>query len=158
MMRAIFNRLFSKVSNQRGFSLVEATLSILLIGFTIMGGIFAIQNSMVGSVKSERYVIAEQLANEKLEMIVADKALLSGGYDDIIASNYPNETITQQGTDFIRRVTVKEVAESDLTTYQSGSGFKKVTVLVYWKENPLGTSKSDYKNVRTSTVLTKFVP
>lgn len=134
--------------NQKGSTLIDSMLSILLIGFSIFGGIYAIQNSLVSSLKSEDYIIAELLANEKLEMIIGDKALSNDHYNAIIAENYPIETIYHNDNvnyKFTRKIIIQEVSESDLSTPESDSGYKKVTVKVSWAENS--------KHIKMATIL-----
>lgn len=92
---------------------------------------------------SEGTTVATQIANEKLEEILADKAYR--GYSYVIDSaNYPEEIIQGEIT---RSVVVTEVSDTDFNTAEEGSGLSKVDVVVKWakdEEVVLTTLVSDY--------------
>jgi type II secretory pathway pseudopilin PulG len=126
--------MMSKIKNQMGMALLESILGTVLFSIGLTGGLFLMQNATRASVNTDFNVIASQFANEKLETIIADKALKGNRYDDIVANNYPNESLTYEGVSnaFVRTVVIEEVDPSNLTTPQAGSGMKKVDVTVQW--------------------------
>lgn len=136
--------------NNTGFTLVETILSTLILSLTLLGNILLVQNISVANVNSNYQITASQLANEKLETIIADNALQGQQYDYITPNNYPNEALdygTQNGF-FTRRVNVTEVAD-DFVTPQFGSKQKKVEVTVTW-------GSLSHQQVTLSTLITNY--
>lgn len=137
-------------ANQRGFSLIEAALSTVILAMGLMVGIMVTHQTTVANANTDFHIIATQLANEKMESIIADSYLQASQYDYIIGTNYPDEDIDYGShTDvFERTVSITEVAD-DLTTAQSNSGYKKVDVNVTW-------GVEAYEQVSISTLLTNY--
>ena len=123
-------RLRIKKMNPAGFTFIEVLLATVLLGIGITGGLTLVQSSTLNSLDNESHVNANQLAHQKMESIIADKSFK--GYASIISSNYPSETLASPYTGYTRTTTITEVQEADLTTPQTGSGFKKVDVKVSW--------------------------
>lgn len=137
----------NRIGNQIGSTLLEATLAISLLAIGLTGGIFLMQNATRTSVNSDFSVTASEYANEKLEQILADKALhvdgtgANDGYSYIDTFNGTSETVefgddgtTAEGIEnfFTRQVTITEVSATDLSTPEAGSGLKKVDVTMSW--------------------------
>lgn len=135
--------------NQKGFTLIETVLSILVLSIAMGGTLLLFQNATSHSVDSDYRVIAAQLANEKIESIIADKALQ--GYDSIIEGNYPDETLTGAFNGIQRIVTITEVDPNDLNTAQADSGYKRVRVTVTW-----GGGAAQVRTLNVDTLLTEF--
>lgn len=112
------------------------------------------QNASRSSMTTDFHVIASQLANEKLEIIIADKAMKAAQYDYIVSANYPNESLSNGSLAgfYTRTVGVTEVAIGDLTTPQANSGVKKVDVNVSWSD----TDGTGTQQVSVSTLLSDF--
>lgn len=140
-----------RICNQKGFSIIDSILATVVLAIGLTGGIFLMQNALVASNNADYSVIATQFASEKLETIIADKAMKAGKYAAIINSNYPEETLSynESAGTFKRTVAVNEVSSADLTTLENGSGFKRVDVEVKW-----GPSYS--KKITVSTLLTNY--
>ena len=143
--------MLSKIKNQMGIALLESILATTLLSIGLTGGLFLMQNATRTSVSTDYNVIASQFANEKLETIIADKALTATKYAGVINANYPNESITYGGISgaFVRKVVITEVNTSDLTTTQAGSGMKKVDVTVEWNNNSA-------QKILVSTLVTDY--
>lgn len=122
--------MFKKLKNQKGFTLLESILAATIISVGIWGAMLVTQNAQVTGVYSDKVTIATQLANEKLEEIIADKSLKSSGYSGITETNYSAETLSGNFSGYERSVTITEVSDADLSTPTTGSGLKKVTVTV----------------------------
>ena len=138
------------LKNNKGFSLIEAVLSTMILSIGLMGGVLLMQNATVASVNSDFQAIASQLANEKLETILADNYMTDGKYSIITNGNYPAENLgygTQDNV-FQRSVSITEVDE-DLSQSQAGSGLKKVDVTVSWGENL-------YERITISTLVSDY--
>lgn len=142
--------MMKKWKNQNGFSLIEGVLATMLLSFSLSGGVFMMQNTMKNSISSDYRIIATQLANEKIETILADKAL-DLGYNGITSDAYQSESLSygNNNSAFARSVSVTEVAENDLTTPEEGSGMKKVEVTVSW-------GQESNEQITVSTLLTNY--
>lgn len=141
--------MLKKLKESGGFSLLENILATVLVAIGLMGGLLALQNSTLHTVNSDLSSIATQLANEKVEAILADKEYL--GYDYLVAeSNYPTEQLADDLSGFERTVTIMEVSAEDMTTPEEGSGVKKVNVVVNW-------GNKDYQTVSVTTLVTDYM-
>jgi hypothetical protein len=107
-------------------------MTILAIG--LWGSLTAMNSVESDFLNSDFRVVANQLAAEKMERIIADKAFR--GYQYLHNGNYPNETLDAPLAGYRRWVTFPEVNPDDLATSQPGSGVKLVTVVVAWGGNP----------------------
>ncbi|EKD50773.1 MAG: hypothetical protein ACD_62C00431G0005 [uncultured bacterium] len=126
--------MFKWVKNNAGFSLLEATLAVVIISTGMLAGLSVLQSNVVASVSMERNTIATQLANEKMEVILADNKYR--GYDYATNTvNYPAEELAGSFNGFTREVEIVEVNTDDLTTPAVGSGLNKVVVTVSWADN-----------------------
>lgn len=141
-------KLLKRLKSNKGFSLLEGVLSTALIGMLLTGATLVMQNSTLSTMNGDMNTIATQLANEKLENIIADKEFL--GYTHLNqATNYPNETLSGVYQGYERKVDIFEVDPSDLSTPMVGSGVKRVEVKVIW-----GTES--YQKVKVSTVFSEL--
>jgi len=123
--------MFKKLKELKGFSLLEAILATLILGAGLIGGMITFQNTALSTINQDLSSIATQLANEKIESIMADKEYLGYAYlDDEL--NYPTEHMDGEFDFFSRVVSITEVNIDDLTTEEIGSGVKKISVTVNW--------------------------
>lgn len=114
--------------NSRGFTLVEAILTVVIIGGGLVGVMVLYQNATRSSMQSDVAIEAMYLAREKMEQTVATKVL--SGYGAITGSL--TESVSVGGRTFTRIRSIAEVSGTDLMTSQSGSGYKSVEVTVRW--------------------------
>lgn len=135
------------IKNQKGFSLVEAVLSSVVLGVGLLAGLLVFETAAANTLYSDFTTIATQTANQKLEEIMADKE--SAGYDAITEGNYADEDLT---TPYVlqRDITIYEVSSADLNTAEPGSGLKKVEVFVCWDDC------SDSHSVAVTTLLADY--
>lgn len=119
-----------RLKSERGFSLIEAILSTLILSVSLAGGMLVMQNVSRHAMTGELNTTAIQLANEKMDMIMADKEFK--GYDYLISENYPTETELGTTGVFTRQVSIMEVSRDNFNMPQVGSGLKKVDVIVSW--------------------------
>ncbi len=118
----------------KGFTLVETVLSVFIIGVALFGLMHLFQGSVRTAADTDQAVQAASLARERLERILFDKKM--NGYDFVTQANYPAvENFTGAFAPFTRTVAIREVRETDLTTDQANSGYKRVTVGVQWGAN-----------------------
>lgn len=115
---------------KHGFTLIELLLTIVVISASLLGIMALFENSTRGALQADVGAIAAGLAHEKLERIVSDKVYL--GYGGITQALYPNETFTGDFSIYTRSTQIREVSSGDFTTSQTGSGYKRVDVTVYW--------------------------
>ena len=113
---------------QKGFTLIEAILTLTILATGIVGVLTLYQRNIANSDEMEQTLTATLLAQEKLEQIVQDKKYKL--YPYIITANYPaTEDLTAEGyPDYTRTTTIQEVNNTNLTTSQNGTGYKRVTV------------------------------
>lgn len=132
-----------KIRDQKGFSLLENMLAATILAFALLGGMTVMQNATANTVNGDLGTIATEHANEKIEMVIADKTY--SGYDYLDTDNYPVEE--DVGIyEMTRTVTITEVDPDDLTTSMEGSGVKKVEVSVVW-------GSAAYQTVSISTLV-----
>ncbi|OGQ05225.1 MAG: hypothetical protein A2W61_01845 [Deltaproteobacteria bacterium RIFCSPLOWO2_01_44_7] len=124
------------LKNKKGFSLIEAILTMTILAFGIVGVLTIYQQNIERADEMEQTLIASALAQEKLEQIIHDKKYQS--YDYIIQSNYPTETLASEGyAGYTRTTTITAVSPSNLSSPPQGNeaGYTKVTVSV---QDPAG--------------------
>lgn len=122
------------IKNKKGFSLIEGVLGTLLVASSVLGGVVAMQNSLLNTAANDRYTLGAQLANEKIEIILADKEYF--GYDHVLtANNYPKENLNGAYSGFERQVQVSEIDGDDLSQNENGSGLAQVKVIVSWDDH-----------------------
>jgi type II secretory pathway pseudopilin PulG len=94
-----------------GYTLIELLLVIIFLGIALVAIMDMMSSSMLSSVKSQILITATNLANEKMEQIIADKN--NKGYNFIVASNYPDEINANGQQGYNRYVTI-----TDYSTYK----------------------------------------
>lgn len=110
--------------------MLEGIFSTMLLAVGLVGGMAVMQNATATTVNGDMNSTAIQLANEKIEEIMGDKAFQ--GYDSVTDENYQGESLSAPYYGFSRSVDVTEVSGDDLTTAEEGSGLKKIDVTVSW--------------------------
>jgi len=114
---------------QKGFTLIEVVLAIVIIGIALTGLLTLYQNVVNHGSQSEEYVTAAYLTSSKMEEIIADKD--NQGYAFVIDSNYStSENLTAPFLGYTRTLNFVEVDPNDLTTPQADSGYKRIVVNV----------------------------
>lgn len=136
---------FKRLKNSKGFTVLENILTVVVLSIGLMGSMVVMQNAALNTVNGDMNTIATQSANEKLEMIMADKTFQ--GYDFVTSDNYDSEVLQTYGMS--RSVSVTEVSVDDLTTPEENSGLKKVEVSVSWGEE-------SYQVVNVSTLVSDY--
>lgn len=112
---------------QRGITLIEAVLTTVILSMALFGGMIVMQNASISSVERDLRTQAIYLAQEKIEIVLADTQ--SFGYNYITTANYPTETLSGS---FNRTIQIFEVDKENLITPASNSGLKKINVTVNW--------------------------
>lgn len=115
---------------QKGFTFIEAILTMTLLTGGILGILTLFHRNISEANKMEHTLTASYLAQERLEQIVLDKKYRL--YPYITATNYPaSEDLSAQGfPGYTRTVNIIEVSATNLTSPQNGTGYKRVTVSV----------------------------
>jgi type II secretory pathway pseudopilin PulG len=135
---------------QRGFTIIEAVVAVVLIGVTLPPMLWALRQEHRNRV---RPVLASQagfLAIEKLEDIIADRNSSTRGYAYLTGANYPAENPVPGFNGFSRNVSFSETGP-DLVS--AGTGYKKATVNVTWTDGT-GTPRT----TTLMTVVTDYTP
>jgi prepilin-type N-terminal cleavage/methylation domain-containing protein len=120
------------MSSRSGVTLIELIMAIVVLGVALPGVLFLFVQVMGDAHDAPPMTTATYLAQEKLESVRAGLADPAIGYAGLTAAAFPDEAAVAGFPNFARSVTFVEVAASDLTTAQPGSGYKKVTVQVDW--------------------------
>ena len=126
----LFKWMRQKMKNNRGISLLEGVFTTGILSFGLLASMTAVQGVNSTQTTSREGVVSSQLANEKLEMILADN--IHYGYNHINGSNYPLEHMSGFYNGYARRVIIFEVNPVNLGQHQTGTGLKKVHVQVEW--------------------------
>lgn len=126
----LFKVLRKHFKNNKGISLLEGIFTTGILSFGLLASMQAVQSVNSTQTTSREGVVASQLANEKLEMILADKSYL--GYSGVTNGSYPIETMTGFYSGYTRRVNIYEMDPSVLGHPMTGTGLKKVHVQVSW--------------------------
>lgn len=128
----MFKGMLKNLKNSKGFTLLEAALTTVILSVTLWSSLAMISTVNASTHDSDLKMVASQLANEKIESLLAEKAF--DGYDAVnTTSGTANaEQLTGVNEGFTRSTTVTEVSSSDLSTPESGSGLKLVVVTVSW--------------------------
>lgn len=134
------------LTNNKGFSFIEAILTTVLLSTILMALITMFQNAISHTNDTDARVTATQLANEQIESVMADKTFC--GYS-CVATGTTTETLDDPYSMYSRQTIIYEVDSSDLTTESSGSGYKRVDVTVTW-------GAESYQSINVSTVLTDY--
>jgi len=117
----------------RGFTLIEAVLTIAIIGAGLLGVLYIFSGAGKSTLVSDNSIVAANLAREKMDQIVADR--INKGYATTIATSYSDGPVL---TNYTRTVTIREInptitgTSDDFNTTQAGSGYARVTVVVGW--------------------------
>lgn len=138
------------IRNEHGTTLVESVLSIMVMLVGLLGSVMLMHNTSLANVNSKFQMLASQLAQERLEEIIADNFQQAQQFDYVVNQNYPDENIDYRSTVglFTRNVNVIEVAD-DLATPLPGSSVKRVTVVVSWGTLP-------HERVAVTTLVTNY--
>ena len=130
---------FCNKSNKSGFTLIEAVLSIALLGVGLVGIIFAFQGAASSSLLADQTVVATNIARDTLERIVQQRNV--SGYaatrTSIDGGTY-NANPVAGFTGYVLTTTESEVnpdddsATDDFLNAQAASGYARVTTVVSW--------------------------
>lgn len=145
MEDTLITGIIQKIKNSRGFTLLEAALTTVVLGIGLTGSAMIFDSANTTTMNSDIKIIASQLASEKIESILADKAF--DGYDAVTSDAYTSEELDGDFSGFVRSVEIYEVCETDLTTPAEGSGIKNVSVTITWGEE-------DTETLTISTLVT----
>jgi prepilin-type N-terminal cleavage/methylation domain-containing protein len=129
------------VENQRGFTLIEVIITIVLLAI-LTSGLMAMFTTYSQS-NGDPSVITEatELAQEKLDLIIADKQNPARGFNYVTNANYPGENPVAGFPGFSRNVNVIFVNSGGLNTTVAGpTNYKNVTVIITSKAGMITTS------------------
>lgn len=116
---------------RRAMTLIEVTMAVLILSISLAPLLRSFAENARHTIASTQNSVASFLVTDRMEEIIAARYRSSTGYANVVQASFPNESPVTNFPAFSRSVTVQEVA-ADLTTAQSGSGIKRVTVTVTW--------------------------
>lgn len=133
--------------NNRGFSLFESVLVIVMVGVTFLAFGYVFGSIDQEALKADLTVLASKLAREKMEEVIQLKA--DSGYAAVSAES--STTVTSGSWQFTRQVDVEFVNPADFSSSVSDTGYKRVEVIVSWGG---GSGES----VTLTSLVTDMVP
>ncbi len=139
----------------KGLSLIEAVLAIAIIGAGLVGVMFVFSGGAKSSMIANQTVVASNLAKEKLEHIIADRANLGYAYVITNAASYSDGQLPGNFSVYTRNVTIVEVDPDDDDNVDDfldpspGSGYARITIVVSWS----GAAES----VKLETLIANYV-
>jgi len=122
--------------NNKGFSLIELIIVIVIMGIASVGLMSVFSTGMKKSADPLLENQAQQLAQEKMDIIFGDRMNTARGFAYITSANYPAESPVTGFPGFSRTVTTCCVTAADLnaispcTAPPCASGYTHVTVAV----------------------------
>ena len=107
----------------KGFTLVEAVVTIVIIGIFLTSGISVFVNSGKGNVMNENITVAQSLAEGKMEQVMANSyAAIAAQAVTAYAGNL---------SQFSSQVVVDYVTQANLDTVSgTDSGYKRIRVII----------------------------
>ena len=119
------------VSDQSGFTFVEAVIAIVVIGIGLVGLTTIFANSAQNVAGIDQSVTATYLASERLEQLISNRH--AGGYNTV-AVGTTTEASVAGFAGFSRVTTIQFVQPSGsiFDVVQSDAGYKKIQVTVSW--------------------------
>ncbi len=133
---------------RRALTLVEAIIAVVVVSVAAPPMLIAVRDSSVRRVDPIMADRARWLAGEKLEDIIADRHSTVRGYTYVTANNYPSESAVSGFSNFARAVTI---AETGASLSGTGTGYKRATVTVTWRD-----SRGQNRSLALSTIVTSY--
>ena len=130
------------VQNQRGFTLIEIIITIVLLAI-LTSGLMAMFTTYSKSNGNPSVITqSTELAQEKMEEIIADKNNSARGFSYVANANYPPENPVSGFSNFSRSVNISYVnPAASLNTGVAGpTNYKNVTVTVSFISGSVTTS------------------
>lgn len=135
---------------RRAFTLIEAIVSVVILGTATPGIMWAVREAHRDRVSPVKTSYARWLVTEKLEDIIADRHSSTRGYTYLINNNYAAEASITGFAGFTRSVAITETG-ADLVS--AGTGFKKATVSVNWTD-----ARGVARSLSIATIITDYTP
>lgn len=101
---------------QRGFSLIEVIVTLVVVSVAAVGVLSVFSVGIRGSADPLILTQATQLAQERIDSVLADRANPARGFAWITPANYPAENPVTGFPAFNRSVSIFCVAAADLNT------------------------------------------
>lgn len=135
-------------SRPPGVTLVEAIVAVVILAAAVPATLWAIRDAAVQRLAPLQASKARWLLTEKLEDVIADRHASGRGYGYLVAANYPAESAIAGYDGFTRTTSIVETG-ADLAS--AGTGYKRVTVRVAWRD-----ARGVSRQVDMATVLTDY--
>jgi type II secretory pathway pseudopilin PulG len=139
------------LKNILGVTLIEAVMTVGIFAAGLVGVMYIFFGSTTSSLIADQTVVAGNLAREKMEQIIADRA--NKGYAATIATNYSDGLLSGNYNIYTRNAVIQEVdpdddgGTDDFLDASPGSGYARVTVTLTWGGN----------TVKEETLLANYV-
>lgn len=136
-----------RIKSDKGFTLIEAVLTMVLIGIAFFSFGFLFGNIEQEALTSDLTILATKLGREKMEMLMQEKA--EDGYSSIV--DEAAVTVSSGNWDFERSVDTQYVNASDLSDAVINTGYMRVDVTVAW-----GVDAGE--SITLTTLMTNVTP
>lgn len=122
------NTLFPKIKNKKGFTIIEAMVAVFVLTLGIVAILTLFPLSLQTRKFSEMKTVASQLAQAKMEEIIANS------YNDISVGTTTESQVNSPFESYSRQLVVNYV-DSALENSVSNTGLKKIEVVVSWSSS-----------------------
>lgn len=126
----------------RGFTLIEAVLSLGILSVGLIGVMYAFQGMGTSALLADQTVIASNISRGALENVIASRnangyaaalaAIQNGNFNQNPATNYPLNSYTLTVTTYEVDPDKDAGATDDFLDAMAGSGYARVTSTVSW--------------------------
>lgn len=134
MKKLLRNRHRQVKNSQRGFTLLEVLVAILILTIGLLGTAGLTTGVIKGNHYSKNVTSATAAAQTKME------AIKSGGYSNATTTNFPSDTVSMGGMSFTRTIAI--------TNSSPATNMKTVSVTVSWTE-----ANATSRSVNLQTIL-----
>jgi prepilin-type N-terminal cleavage/methylation domain-containing protein len=122
------------MQNRAGMTLVEVIVALAITGLTVSGIITGYVYCSKSTVKDALYMAANGRAMERIEATRTARWDPSSGVDELVASNFPDETVTLDMSPSSSAITSATI-KTDISQLPLTSPVRRIRVDCIWQFN-----------------------